>query len=77
MPSYQIIVVNIKYGDAFRSYHGDRPESITLDLPKSIVETERDRDTFDDLVEAFAYNTISRMAGAYVSSCQVFLPLDD
>lgn len=77
MPSYQIIVVNIKYGDSFRPFHGDRPESTTLDLPKDILASKNDPENFYDLVESFAYNTITRSFGAYVSSCQVFLPLED
>jgi hypothetical protein len=74
MPSYQIIVVNIKYGDSFRPYHGDRPESMTLDLPKDIAEADGRDPNFEDLVESFAYNTITRSFGSYVCRCQVFLP---
>ena len=74
---YQIIVVNIKYGDEFRTYKGSRPQSMVLDVPKDILGTMWDKAKFYDCVEAFAYNTITRSFGAYVSSCQVYLPLED
>ena len=73
---YQIIVVNIKYGDSFRPYKGIRPQSMALDLPKDILGMIRDKEKFYDCVESFAYNMITRSFGAYVSSCQVYLPLN-
>ena len=73
---YQITVVNIKYGDEFRSYRGIRPQSIVLDVPRDIISLKNNWDKFLDCVESFAYNTISRSFGAYVCNCQVFLPLD-
>lgn len=74
---YQIIVVNIKYGDEFRSFKGVRPQSMVLDVPKDILGLIGNKEKFYDCVEAFAYNTISRSFGAYVSGCQVYLPLED
>lgn len=74
---YQIIVVNIKYGDQFRPYKGTRPQSMVLDVPKDILGLMWDKEKFRDCVEAFAYNTVTRSFGAYVSSCQVYLPLED
>jgi len=73
---YQITVVNIKYGDEFRRYRGDRPDSMVLDLPKNILELEGQKDKFYDSIESFACNTITRTFGAYVTFLQVYLPLD-
>lgn len=76
MPTYQITVVNIKYGDEFRTYRGQRPSSMVLDVPRNILDVKKETEKFYDLVESFAYNTISRTFGSYVSFLQVYLPLD-
>lgn len=75
---YQIIVVNISYGNEFRSYKGVRPESVILDLPKDIskMANEKDQQKFYDCVETFAYNTVTNSFGAFVSHCQVYLPME-
>lgn len=69
---YQITVVNIKYGKVFNSRNKIRPEMAVLDVPESISKI-KDKEKFEDAVESFAYNTITKKYGAEVNFCQVFL----
>ena len=77
--SYQITVVNIKYGKELANRHKDRPEIVSLDVPAALVKMKNkgNEDKFRDAVEAFACNTITRKFGAEVGFCQVYLPLEE
>ena len=74
---YQITVVNIKYGNEFSKRSKDRPEMVTLDVPEALLKMkDEDGEKFLELVESFAYNTVTRKYGAEVTHCQIYLPIE-
>ena len=75
---YQITVVNIKYGNELSGKRKERPEMTTLDVPEALlkIKNKGDMEKFEDAVEAFAYNTVTRKYGAEVVRCQVYLPIE-
>lgn len=74
---YQILISNIKFGGkVLNSNIKDLPSDAVLDVPEGILRTQTDKKKFEDAVESFAYNTLSRKYGKEVSYCQVWLPLD-
>ena len=74
---YQILISNIKFGGkVLNSKIKDRPTDAVLDVPEGILRTKSDKQKFEDTIESFAYNTLSRKYGKEVSYCQVWLPLE-
>ena len=73
---YQILVVNIKYGKELNKKIKNRPDMTMLDVPESIVKLVSDKVKFEDSIETFAYNTVTKKYGAEVNYCQVWLPFD-
>jgi hypothetical protein len=74
--SYQVLVVNITYGNELSNKIKDRPEMTVLDIPESILKNKKDETKFKDSIESFVYNTLTRKYGAEVCSCQIWLPFD-
>ena len=72
---YQVIVVNTKYGRILNEKIKDRPEMSVLDIPEGILKTKNKSGIFEDNVESFVYNTLTKKYGAEVSHCQIYLPL--
>lgn len=72
---YQVIVVNTKYGRILNEKIKDRPEMSILDIPEGIMKTKNKKNVFEDNVESFVYNTLTKKYGAEVSHCQIYLPL--
>lgn len=73
---YQIIVVNISYKKT-PGLAKERPTTVTLDIPEGILKCKSNKEKFYDVVEQFAYNTITKKYGTEVNRCQVWLPLEE
>ena len=74
---YQILISNIKFGgNVLNSKIKDRPSDAVLDVPEGILRTRADKQKFEDNIESFAYNTLTRKYGKEVSYSQVWLPMD-
>lgn len=73
---YSVSVVNIRYARGKVHVEGRVPEIVTLSIPEGIMRLKKDKAKFEEEVEAFAYNCLSRKYGVEITSCQVFLPLD-
>ena len=77
--NYQIIVCNIHYDRSTASRRvnfNDLPEQLALDIPSSVLnQAKKSKNDFNDVIEQFAYNVLSRKFGVDVCSCQVWLPL--
>lgn len=71
---YQVIVVNTKYGRILNEKIKDRPEMSILDIPEGILKTKNKHNVFEDNIESFVYNTLTKKYGAEVSHCQIYLP---
>lgn len=75
LDGYQILVVNIKYGKEIGSKLKEKPDMAILDVPDNVLR-HKNKEDFEDVVESFAYNTVTKKYGAEVYKCQVYLPLD-
>ena len=74
---YQIMVVNIRYGNPLGEKRKPGPEMATINVPEAILKQMGNWEKFLDVVEQFAYNTVSRKYGYEVSHCQIYLPFDE
>ena len=76
---YQVIVVNIFYKTPIeeRAKNKEYPTSLILDIPEGILKCKKNQTKFYDTVEQFVYNTITRKYGSEVTSCQIYLPLEN
>jgi hypothetical protein len=75
---YQVIVVNIFYKTPVeKSKNKEYPTSLILDIPEGILKCKKNQNKFYDTVEQFVYNTITRKYGTEVTSCQIYLPLEN
>ena len=76
-----IIIVNIVFGgkvvnNKLRNKEKELPTVFAVDLPKKIKELEdKSIDLFNDVVETFAYDFLTKTFGVEVTHCQVYLPL--
>lgn len=80
--SYQVIVCNISWSNnilasyAKKDHRSDLPVQMSLDIPKSVLAQAK-KSNFNDVVEQFCYNTLTRKYGREVTTCQIWLPLED
>lgn len=69
------VVVNISYFPYVNNKKtnlSDLPEYFVLDIPSRIREHEGKPD-YEDLVESFVYNTLSKKFQTEVASCQIWI----
>lgn len=82
---YQVIVTGIKWDKkAIGQYYVkndryvDLPSQFTLDLPENVLnQATKKKNDFNDIVESFVYNFLTRKFGHEVNNCQIWLPLED
>ena len=77
--SYQVIVCNIHWDISTasrRTVISELPEQIALDIPENVMnQASKPENDFNDVIEQFAYNLLTRKFNCEVCSCQVWLPL--
>lgn len=77
--SYQVIVCNIHWDISTasrRTVISELPEQIALDIPENVMnQASKPENDFNDVIEQFAYNLLTRKFNCEVGSCQVWLPL--
>lgn len=79
--SYQVIVCNIHWNSSSaekRVNVDELPIQLALDIPENVLQQAskmHDNEWFNDIIEQFAYNLLTRKFGCEVCSCQVWLPL--
>lgn len=78
--SYQILVCNIHWDVSTASRKTDiaeLPAQIALDVPENVLnQAKKKSNDFNDIIEQFAYNLLTRKFMCEVCSCQVWLPLE-
>lgn len=76
--SYQILICNIHWNinSASKKIKDDElPVQLALDVPESVLNQARKKNNdFNDIIEQFAYNLLTRKYSCEVCSCQVWLP---
>ena len=80
---YQVFVANIAWsskatrGTSKRCNKSELPAHMSLDIPEAVLnEANKGKANFNDVVESFCYNLLSKKFGYEVTHCQVWLPLD-
>lgn len=79
---YEVIVANISWADAPRNAggkfrKGELPDQMTLDIPESVlVQARKEKASFNDVIESFCCNLLTKKHNREVYGCQVWLPLD-
>lgn len=82
--TYQVFISSITWKkDTTGNYRvkfnkpDELPTQFTLDIPMNVVvQAEKKRDEFNDVIETFVYNFLTHKFGHEVYHCQIFLPLD-
>lgn len=78
--SYQVLVCNIHWNIALASNKAkinELPVQLALDIPENVLNQARKKNNnFNDIIEQFAYNLLTRKFSCEVCSCQVWLPLE-
>lgn len=82
---YQVMITGIKWDSkTIGQYYVKKdktvelPAQFTLDLPENVLnQANKKKEEFNDVVETFIYNFLTRKYGHEVNNCQIWLPLDD
>ena len=82
---YQVMITGIKWDSkTIGQYYvkhdkaAELPQQFTLDLPENVLaQAKKKMNEFNDVVESFIYNFLTRKFGHEVNRCQVWLPLED
>ena len=79
---YQVLVCNIHWGSkaqiaGVKRVQSDLPEQMSLDIPESVLkQANKNKPSFNDIIEQFVYNLLTKKFGREVNCCQIWLPLD-
>ena len=77
---YQILVCNIHWNTETASRKtviSELPEQLALDVPENVLnQAKKKSNDFNDIIEQFAYNLLTRKFNCEVCYCQVWLPLE-
>ena len=78
--SYQILVCNIHWDISTanrRTVISELPEQLALDVPENVLnQAKKKSNDFNDVIEQFAYNLLTRKFNCEVCYCQIWLPLE-
>lgn len=79
---YQVIVANIFWNHSNKKTNKKKsdeelPAQMSLTIPDQVLmQAKKNNNSFNDIVEQFCYNLLTRKYGCEVNSCQIWLPLD-
>ena len=79
---YQVIVANIFWNHKSRTNSKkdngtELPTQMSLTIPDQVLQQARKvKNNFNDIIEQFCYNLLSRKYGKEVTSCQIWLPFE-
>lgn len=77
---YQVIVCNIHWNMKSAQHKvkpNDLPLQLALDIPSNVlVQARKNKNEFNDIIESFTCNLLTRKFGCEVCSCQIWLPID-
>lgn len=77
---YQVIVANIYWNSkpinkSKKIDKDDLPAQMSLNIPNQVLEqANKSKNNFNDIIEQFCYNLLTRKYGYEVNSCQIWLP---
>ena len=80
---YQVLCCNIHWDNKVRNAidkrisQEDLPTQMAIDIPDSVLnQANKAKNNFNDIIEQFCYNLLTRKYGREVNTCQVWLPLE-
>ena len=78
---YQVIVANIYWNSKpigrKTNDKEELPEQMSLTIPEQVLQqANKSKNNFNDIVEQFCYNLLTRKYGHEVNSCQIWLPFE-
>lgn len=82
---YQIFIANIHWDrKSLRQYHSkydvyeDLPSQFTLDVPENVQKrATKSKEGFNDVIETYVYDFLTRKFAHEVNRCQIYLPLEE
>lgn len=82
---YQVLITGIFWSNRTTSQYRNKkdqdvelPTQFTLDLPENILNrANKKQNDFNDVIEEFCYNFLTRKFGREVNRCQIWLPLEE
>lgn len=77
---YEVVVANVSWSPKpFRAMkkEGELPTQISMTIPENVLkQANKPANVFNDIIESYVYNTLTRKFGHEVWRCQIWLPLD-
>ena len=77
---YEVVVANVSWSSKpFRAMkkEGELPTQISMTIPENVLkQANKPANVFNDIIESYVYNTLTRKFGHEVWRCQIWLPLD-
>ena len=77
---YEVVVANVSWSSKpFRAMkkEGELPTQISMTIPENVLkQANKPANVFNDVIESYVYNTLTRKFGHEVWRCQIWLPLD-
>ena len=81
---YQVLVTNIYWDSkainaaAKKMSKNDLPVQMSIDIPSQVLQhANKNMTAFNDIVEQFIYNLLTKKYGHEVNSAQIWLPIED
>lgn len=57
--------------------YGELPEQMTIDVPAAVLQqANKNKSSFNDIIEQFTYNLMTKKFGCELRHCQIWLPLE-
>lgn len=57
--------------------YGELPEQMTIDVPAAVLQqANKNKSSFNDIIEQFTYNLMTKKFGCELRYCQIWLPLE-
>lgn len=78
---YEVFVANISWNPkAFRQVkkEGELPTQLSMTIPENVLkQAQKPSNVFNDIIESYVYNTLSKKFLHEIYKCQIWLPLED
>lgn len=80
---YQVMITAISWSPntikQFKSKYDAKqklPDSMTFDIPTNVLQQAKASGSFNDTIESYLCNSLTRKFGHEVYGCQIWLPFD-
>ena len=78
--TYQVLVCHMHWAQStsrMSKKYGELPEQMTIDVPAAVLQqANKNKSSFNDIIEQFTYNLMTKKFGCELRHCQIWLPLE-